>query len=275
MPLRLLALGVLCLTTAAPEVRAQAPRRATPSPVAFSVGARAARPLVRGDSLDRAAATGLSVRGDLWPQRRFGAMLRLDVERYNLRTPGAPETLGDPGRVLERADAVNRWDWAHWKRSYNNSNGVRGLDENFDAVLTPEEGASVLTLSAGPVARRSTGRLRWAASAGVAGSVGRRTLALREQWARTFPGTDGGYVYRYTFMNNAPDKTGYGLGLDAGLDGRFQLSRLVSLVGAVRLRHYVFRRAYTDTGLENVRLADEKALPFNDVLGVELGVSLW
>ena len=275
MPLRLLASGVLCLLLALPTVQAQAPRRATPSPVAVSVRARLARPLVRADSLDRAGATGLSVQGDVWPERRLGALIRLDLERYGLRTPGAPEVLGNAGRVLERADAVNRWDWAHWKRSYNNSNGVRGLDDNFDARLTPEEGASVLTFSAAPVARLHGRRVRLAASAGVAGSLSRRTLALREQWARTFPTVEGGYVYRYEFMNDAPDKTGYGVGLDAGLDAQLRLSRLVRLVGGVRLRHYVLRRAFTDTGLDNVRLADEKALPFNDVLGVELGISLW
>ncbi len=274
MLLRSFALGVLGLLLGA-GVQAQAPRRATPSPVAFSLRARALQPLVRADSLDRAAGAGLSVRADVWPLRRVGLALHLDVERYTLRTPGAPEQLGDPGRVLERADAVNRWDWGHWKRSYNNSNGVRGLDNTFDAVLTPEEGAGVLSLSAAPTVRVQRGRLRVAASAGLAGSFAARTLALRESWARTFPSVDSGYVYRYTFHNDAPDKTGFGVGLDAGLDTHLRLSRLVSLVGGVRLRHYLLRRAYTDTGLGNVRVADEKALPFNDVFGVEFGLSLW
>ena len=248
-------------------------------PIVASVSARAVRPIGLRDSLDRASGQGIAVRIDVWPERRVGLRLGFDADAYRLRTPGTDQTLGRPQRVLERGDAVDRWDWAHRERSYNNSNGVRGLDSTFAAVLRPIERAGTLSFVAAPALHTDVGRVAVTASAGPVGVWSRRRLFLRESWARTFPAitdstTGQPYVYRYTFDNDAPDKTAMALGLDAGLSGRVRLTRLFHLVGGVSYRRYLWQRSRTDSGLEQVRVGDEKGLPFNDVLGFELGIAL-
>lgn len=282
LPLRRAACAGLLLAASAVAVRtaaAQGTPRPDVLPIVASVSARAALPLGLRDSLDRAAGQGVAVRVDVWPDRRLGLRLGLDVDAYRLRTPGTDQTLGRPQRVLVRGDAVDRWDWAHWERSYNNSNGVRGLDSNFAAVLRPIERAGTLSFVAAPALHLTAGPVAVAASAGPVGVWSRRRLFLRESWARTFPAeidstTGQPYVYRYTFDNDAPDKTAMALGVDAGLSARVRLTRLFHLVGGVSYRRYLWQRSHTDDGLEQVRVADGKGLPFNDVLGFEFGIAL-
>ncbi len=278
-PLRRLAAAVLLAAAAAPAASGQGTPRPDVLPIVVSVSGRAAIPLTRSDSLDRAAGQGIGVRVAVWPGRRVGLDLRLDIDRFQLRTPGTAQALGDPGRVLERGDAVDRWDWAHWERTYNNSNGVRGLDPTFDATLRPIERARTLAFGVAPALRMQTGRLAVGLSAGPVLATSRRALFLRESWARTFPSvtdstTGEPYVYRYTFDNNAPDKTAFALGLDAGLDARIRLTRVLHAVGGVTLRHFLWQRSRTDTGLTQETIGRTKGLPFNDVLGLEFGIAL-
>lgn len=273
------AAAAFALLLSAPDATAQRRPSNDVLPIVASVSARGALPLGLRDSLDRASGQGIAVRIDVWPERRLGFRLGFDADAYRLRTPGTDQTLGRPQRVLERGDAVDRWDWAHWERSYNNSNGVRGLDSTFAAVLRPIERAGTLSFVAAPALHASAGPVAITASAGPVGVWSRRRLYLRESWARTFPAipdstTGQPYVYRYTFDNDAPDKTAMALGLDAGLSGRVRLTRLFHLVGGISYRRYLWQRSHTDAGLEQVRVADEKGLPFNDVLGFELGIAL-
>lgn len=279
IPLSMRRASATALVLASASVASAQTPRPDVLPVVASVSARAAFPLGLRDSLDRAAGQGVAVRVDVWPDRRLGLRLGFDADAFRLRTPGTEQTLGRPQRVLERGDAVDRWDWAHWERSYNNSNGVRGLDSTFAATLRPIERARTLSFVAAPAYRITAGPVALSASAGPVGVWSQRRLFLRESWARTFPGivdsaTMAPYVYRYTFDNNAPDKTAFALGVEGGLTGRVRLSRLFHLVGGVTYRRYLWQRSRTDDGLQQVRVADEKGLPFNDVLGVEFGIAL-
>ena len=281
-PLRAAAFAAALVTASvavAPGAAAQGVPRPDVLPIVVSVSARNAFALTQRDSLDRASGQGVGVRVEVWPDRRIGLNLTFDADRFRLRTPGADQALGNPGRILLRGDAVDRWDWAHWKRSYNNSNGVRGLDANFDAQLRPIERAYGIAIGAAPTLNIDRGRVALRLSAGPVGASSRRTLYLRESWARTFPSitdstTGQPYVYRYTFDNDAPDKTAYALGVDAGLGARVRMTRMVHAVGGVSFRHFLWQRSRTDTGLEEVTIGREKGLPFNDVLGMSFGIAI-
>ncbi len=281
-PMRAAAFAAALATASAamaPGAAAQGVPRPDVLPIVVSVSARNAFALTKKDSLDRASGQGVGVRVEIWPDRRVGLNVTIDADRFRLRTPGADQTLGDPGRILLRGDAVDRWDWAHWKRSYNNSNGVRGLDPNFDAELRPIERAYGLTIGAAPTLNIDRGRLALRLSAGPVGATSRRTLYLREFWARTYPSipdstTGQPYVFSYTFDNDAPDKTAFALGVDAGIGARVRLTRMVHAVGGVSLRHFLWQRSRTDAGLKEVTIGREKGLPFNDVLGMSFGIAI-
>jgi len=270
-PLAALALGSLALLALSDVARGQGAR-----PFAVSVQGRYSAGLALRDSLARAAGPGAALRLDVRPDARFGAALVVGYDRLSLRHPEGAQvlcyaTVTPCARSMPRTYTVEEWGWAHWERLYRNE--VKVLTSNYAATLTPVQGADVYSAALLPAARLRVGRFSAAAEAGPSVLYGRRTLYMDEQWTKSFPQGDSA-TFSYRFRNNAPDKTGWALGLDAGMSGRLRLTRVLDAVGAVRYRQLLTRRAYTDNGVGEVRIEDDGALPFGDFLGFELGLSV-
>lgn len=256
------------------------PARAQYVPFVVSAQGRLNGAVGLRDSLASASGRGgVAVRADLAPARRFGVAVALAYDRVALRHPEGAMLLCYPTsvpadrcqRTMPRAYTVEEWGWDHWERLYRNE--VKSLDANYAATLAPVQDVRLLSAAVLPAARARFGRVRLSVEAGPSVTLARRTLYLDERWAKTLRGADG-YVFDYRFRNNAPDKTGYALGLDGGLDARVRLvGRLDAVVGA-RYRRFLVRRSETDTGLSPRRTEDDAALPLDDLFGLELGLAL-
>ncbi len=194
--------------------------------------------------------------------RMVGLQLAVGYDRLNLSAPPATRT-GTPNPRLrfDPADSlvVERWNWAHWQRYYRTQ--IRTLIKDstesayYAADLRAVQTVRLYTASVGPTVRLPLGRFELTGSVGLAAAHYRRELYLDERWTKTFPAVAGGYDFDYRLHNEAPDKLGYRLGLDAGLHGSVRLTSAVSFTVGGGYRRWA-KRAETDLPLANWTSAD-------------------
>lgn len=214
------------------------------------------------DTLNTALGGGFTLRADVFPGRRLGLALRVGMSQLTLEHPYGEQLqcradITPCRRVLETPLTVQRWGWSHWN-VYRNS-GLVGLSAEYGARLIPVQTANVYSLSVMPSWRTSTERrFRASIEAGPVGAFSIRKMYLREEWDKNFASID--YVFDYQFRNNAPDKDGFGLGIEAGASARYAVFNRLDLVGGLHYRQFL--------------AGDEDALPFRGQMMVEFGLSL-